>query len=268
MLFEKVSIIGTGNVATRFAHAFSKAEIEVVEIVGRNLEATTALAAAVRAKPCLDWNRVKQHDGLFLLAISDDAIGKVAQKLSQIVGGRAIVAHCSGATSSLVLATHFHNYGIFYPLQSLSAERAVDWTKVPLCVYSPQADLEEGLAQLAKQLSPLVYRIDDAQRANLHIAAVFINNFSNHLFCLAADICAEKEVDFDILRPLLTHTVAKLEQQQPIEAQTGPAWRGDTGTQERHLQALQALPGHFSAVYRLMSEGIKASKAAADESTD
>lgn len=262
MLLQKVSIIGTGNVATRFAHAFSSAGIEVVEIMGRTAETTIALAAAVRAKPQLEWANLQQHEGLFLLAVSDDAIGEVAQKLSQIVGSRVIVAHCSGATSSLVLASHFQSYGIFYPLQSLSANREVDWAEVPLCVYSLQAPLEDALFQLAKQLGPKVYRIDDEQRADLHVAAVFINNFSNHLFGLAAEICAQKEVDFDVLRPLLKQTIAKLKHQSPAEAQTGPAWRGDMGTQARHLKALRPLPEHFSEVYRLLSAGIVAYKEA------
>lgn len=256
MRLQKVSLIGTGNAATQFAQGFFNAGIEVVDILGRREEATAVLAAQVKAQVCLDWSALQQHEGLYLIAVSDDAIEEVGQKLRQTLGAAITVAHCSGATSSAKLAADFETSGVFYPLQSLSAARAVDWSQVPLCVYSADAALEEGLWALALQLGAKAYRINDAQRSDLHVAAVFVNNFSNHLFQLAAEICAQKEVNFEILCPLLEHTVEKLRSQSPAQAQTGPAWRGDRGTQARHLKALEELPEHFSAVYRLLSKGI------------
>ena len=127
---------------------------------------------------------------------------------------------------------------------------------MPICVDSKKAKSLELLQTLAQKTSPKVYHITDKQRATLHVAAVFVNNFTNHQFHIGETICQEGAVDFDILRPLIQETVAKIQRNRPIDMQTGPAIRGDHATIERHLAHLKNQPD-LAQLYQLLTESIQ-----------
>ena len=91
------------------------------------------------------------------------------------------------------------------------------------------------------------------QRKKLHIAAVFVNNFVNHLYRIGEDICEANEIPFEILHPLITETAAKINKLSPKEAQTGPAKRNDAKTIAAHKEDL---PIDLKEIYSLLTQAI------------
>ena len=196
---------------------------------------------------------------MYILAVKDDAIVKVAGQLGYLNKGKRIFAHTSGATSSTVLAPYFHNYGIFYPLQTFSRTIPIDFDQLPLCIYGNDVVSNQQLTQLAKTICPNVYHLDDKQRRVLHVGAVMVNNFTNHLFAVTSEICKKEKLPFELLKPLIQETVNKLAYLDPKAAQTGPAARGDQGTINTHLNYLDSFPA-YQELYRLLSASISQMK--------
>ncbi|SHJ70089.1 Rossmann-like and DUF2520 domain-containing protein [Pseudozobellia thermophila] len=244
-----VSIIGSGRVAKHLHDAFSlNGEIDIVQVVSRN---TTALQGFDQARSTTsDFKDIADSD-IYIIAVSDNAINSVSQQLNT---KNKLVVHTSGATPMDILATH-PRHGVFYPLQSFSKDRPMDFNKVPLCLESnTQSDLDL-LKQLAQKITGRIYEVSTEQRKTLHLAAVFVNNFTNHLYHLAHEICKEKELSFELLRPLIGETVDKLSHLTPYQAQTGPARRGDQSTIDTHLAQLKK-PVEIE-IYKLLSQSIE-----------
>ena len=251
----RITILGTGNVARHLAFAFSSVQgVEIVQIVGRD---TTALKSLVKRLPkawdrspkTTDFSHVADAD-VYLIAVSDDAIAEVSGLLEDKKG---LVVHTSGSVSMNVLSRHPRR-GVFYPLQTFSRDRKVPMKSVPFCLEGHQDSDRNVLKYLAGQLSERVYDVDSRQRKALHLSAIFVNNFTNHLVYIGQDICQQKEMPFDILHPLIRETVDKMEELSPLEAQTGPARRGDAKTIENHLEQLKS--SDHKEVYSILSESI------------
>ncbi len=244
-----VAIIGTGNLAQHLFDAFSACPtIDIVQVVGRNAKALGHFEEA--AATSTDFKNIADA-AIFIIAVSDTAIPAVSKHLSHKKG---LVVHTSGSVSMNALSGH-HRYGVFYPLQTFSKDREVAMDSVPFCLEAhDQKDLDL-LKKLSAKLSEKVYEVDSEQRKVLHLAAVFVNNFTNHLYHIGKEICNEKGLAFEILQPLIQETVSKTEQLTPYDAQTGPARRGDLDTSEKHLEQLEN-SGH-KEVYKVLSESIR-----------
>ena len=167
-----------------------------------------------------------------------------------------IIAHTSGATSSKVFQHFFENYGVFYPLQTFSKERKADFEKLPFCIDGSNQNTQEKLLALANMICPNVYLINDKQRSVLHVAAVFANNFTNYLIAISEQIIVKENIPFDLLKPLINETVAKINENTPQSMQTGPARRGDKATLEKHQQYLDKYPD-YRKIYELLSNYIQ-----------
>jgi predicted short-subunit dehydrogenase-like oxidoreductase (DUF2520 family) len=253
----KISLVGTGNVATHLAQQCHLQHIEIVQIIGRNASETRALAAVTNATFSLDFENIDtEKPDIFLLAVSDSALEDVAQKLSQSVH-KQLVVHVSGTVSSDVLKKHFSNFGVFYPLQTFSKGQKINFQDITFFV---DASSEQGLISLknlAQALDAKAHELHDSDRMVLHVAAVFANNFTNYLFQIAQDLLEEKKIPFSVLLPLIQQTVEKLEKMSPQQAQTGPARRGDLAVLEKHSAYLeQKISPQFADVYRTLSQMI------------
>lgn len=228
---------------------------QVVAVWSRNLVRASELASNLNTIGTSDVNAIPRQADLYLLVIPDQAIAPVAEQLAPIISSQSLVLHTSGATPASVLDS-FKRYGVFYPLQTFSPGREVDFSEVPLCLYtSVEADFAP-LELLAKRISNSVYRVSDAQRLQLHLAAVFVNNFTNYMQHIAQKVVEAHDLPGDLLLPLLQETISKLEDLSPQDAQTGPALRDDQATLERHQKLLEEHP-HWQALYRILSEGIQ-----------
>ena len=243
-----VVLIGSGKVAYHLHKAMLNASgVALKQIVARSSQALRDFEASV---PTADLNGAIKEADVYVLAVSDRAIAEVARQLPK---RDALYVHTSGATDLEALGIH-QRTGVLYPLQTFSKKRPVDFHSVPLILeVGHQKDLSM-LEDLANALSETVLKLTAAQRKQLHLAAVFANNFTNHMVALGEEICRKQGVQKELLRPLLQETWAKLETLSAAQAQTGPARRGDRRTQEAHLRWLK--DPEKEELYKLISHSI------------
>lgn len=190
---------------------------------------------------------------IYLMAVNDDSVPELAKQLRL---GDKVVAHTSGAVPMNILEGVSSNYGIFYPLQTLSKNISVDLSVIPVCLNGVNDHTREILKELATTLSHKLVIVDDDKRLAIHVAAVIANNFTNHLFSMSQMILEKRGLSFEILKPLINETVRKIQNHDPVNVQTGPAVRHDEKTIERHLEFLKEHPG-FGDLYRMITQSIQ-----------
>jgi predicted short-subunit dehydrogenase-like oxidoreductase (DUF2520 family) len=251
-----ISFIGTGNVAWHLAQKLEAAGHQIHEIYSRKATHAQALAMQLKvAQPLTELDFSASKAKIFIIAVSDDAIGEVVSKLS--LPPDALLVHTSGSQPLQSLSggstTHI---GVFYPLQTFSKEKDIDFEHIPICLEAVYPEDLKILKQVAGSISQNVQEISSEKRAILHIAAVFACNFTNYLWGVAEKILGEQQISLDILQPLITETLEKAMEIGPQKAQTGPAIRGDAATMQRHLAMLK---NHkvYTEIYELMSHHIR-----------
>ncbi|MES2543267.1 MAG: Rossmann-like and DUF2520 domain-containing protein [Bacteroidota bacterium] len=245
----KVSIIGSGNVAQHLIAAFAKSnEVELLQVFARKKESITHLLDS--DKIITDKNNLAEAD-LIIIAVSDHAIATVSSGINL---KNQLVVHTSGGVAINDLDDK-NRKGVFYPLQSFSKNKAVDFKSIPICLEAENPTDYQLLHKLAKTISDTVYPINTNQRKALHVAAVFTNNFVNHLYQIGSDICNENQVPFEILKPLIQETASKIMLLSPEEAQTGPAKRQDITTIENHIAFLS--DENQKDIYNLLTQSIQ-----------
>ncbi len=254
----KTVFIGAGNVAFHLAQAVhALPDAEVIQVFSRRAEKAARLSELLACTYTTDLKNTATDADLYFLAVSDGAISAVLRQLQKSPKLRKkIFVHTSGATPSDVFLPAFPRHGIFYPLQSFSLDRKPDFSTVPFCLDAARDVDFQLLFDLAAQLSKKVERVTDARRATLHVAAVFVNNFTNFMYTIGAAICGKEKVNFDLLQPLILETARKIQDNAPREMQTGPAVRGDEATITRHLNMLEEMP-EFAEIYKMLTEKIR-----------
>jgi predicted short-subunit dehydrogenase-like oxidoreductase (DUF2520 family) len=245
----KVVLLGTGNVARYFFDNLrEKDHIKVIQVVGRNVSALDYFNDSKAVTT--DFNAIKPAD-VYILAIKDDAIAKVSHTLSLQNG---LLVHTSGSVAMNVLPNTIRR-GVLYPLQTFSKTPPFYTANIPFCIEADEENDLDLLKKLALSLSDTVHKVSSHQRLHLHLAAVFANNFTNHMYHLAYKICEDNAIPFTILESLIKETSHKIETSTPFEAQTGPAKRGDTAIIEKHLELLPHTK--IKEIYSLLSQSIK-----------
>jgi len=244
-----VVLLGSGNVATHLFKAFNEAnEIIVNQWYSRNINQIESYGNEVGITD--DISQLKDAD-VYILAVSDDAIATLSK---QIPFQDKLVVHTSGSVS-LYDIDKKHKRGVFYPLQTFSKDAELDFVNVPLCIEAiKKADLNT-LKVLAKSIGSKSHKVNSDQRRGLHLAAVFINNFTNQIYRIAHEITESQSAEFDILKPLILETAKKVQHMSPFLAQTGPAKRNDKKTLKKQLKLLEN--DHHKAIYELLTESIQ-----------
>lgn len=252
----QIALIGAGKAGTQLGLRLAACGLAPVQVFSRTLDNARHLATALGASFTDDLAAVVTDADVYLIAVRDDAIAAVTEALSGVLKHNPLVAHISGATPSTVLAGSFRRYGVFYPLQTFAKDRSPDFSKIPICIHAPEADDLSLLKDLAGRISDSVHVISDEQRATLHIAAVFVNNFVNHLYGIGYRLLLEKGLPLELLLPLIQETAQRLQPDaDPSEMQTGPAARGDHETMARQLDYLRS-HSDYHAIYVEMSQSI------------
>jgi predicted short-subunit dehydrogenase-like oxidoreductase (DUF2520 family) len=244
-----VVIIGAGNVATHLYKALNEAKnVSVLQWYNRNFKAIAAYKNEVSITDNLD--DLKKAD-IYIIAISDDAIGALS---SQLPFKDRLVVHTSGSVSLHDLDKK-HKRGVFYPLQTFTKDTDINFAEVPICIEIENKTDLQVLKNLSESLGCKHYRVNSDQRAALHLAAVFVNNFTNQLYRIGHEITESKSVDFNILKPLIKETANKIDLLSPYMAQTGPAKRDDKKTIKKHLKSLDK--DIHKEIYELLTKSIK-----------
>ncbi len=247
----KVVIIGSGNVATILGKKIRDAGHEMVQVMSRNEANASALARELNCAYTSRWDKISTEAACYLIAIPDRVLPELHRdwKLE-----RQLVVHTAGSVSKDVLGNISRNYGVLYPLQSLHKD-IVSPNEIPMLIDGNTNDDLALIQDFAATISRKVVVADDEQRMKLHLAAVMINNFSNHLYSLAAEYCQQEQVDFRALLPLAQETVRRLDFVNPTEVQTGPAIRDDRSTIQKHLDLLMKYP-ELQDLYQYFSSSI------------
>ena len=248
---EEILIVGTGNLAAHLVSALSKAGGYWIHVASRDHLKAQKFCNRFGGTPFSE-KETNVFSAVFL-AVTDQVIEETAARYARY--GK-ILFHTSGSTSMEALKNHHHAYGVFWPLQTFSQDRPVQWSDLPVCLESSNADAEKHLQQIVASLGAKAVNIDSAHRIKMHIAAVFVCNFTNHLYALADIWCRENQLDFDLLKPLISETANKIQNLSPPEAQTGPAKRHDVVTMNKHTEQLQNHPSLLE-IYELISRQIQ-----------
>ena len=246
----RITLIGSGNVATHLGVAFKNAGHQIVQVYSRDAQHAALLAYHIKADPISSLYDINIETDLFIIAVKDDAIVGIAEQLARY---DKLIVHTSGATSLAALELFTANAGVFYPLQTFSTNKEVNFSTVPLCIEGSNEAITKLLLTLAWTVSENVNRVDSEKRKILHLAAVFACNFPNYLYYAAGELLAEHGLEFDLLRPLIAETAAKVQEHLPLQVQTGPAIRNDVKTIDAHLQLLDH-NADLKEVYSLLSQ--------------
>jgi len=237
-----IVILGNGNVALHLSEALLNAGYSVLQL----------------------WKRgeILRDADLYFIAVSDDAIEEVAKLIPE----NKLFAHTSGSVE-------LKKGGVFYPLQTFSKHIDVDWTNIPILIEDISTSLNdrstvanpepvEGspLMNIAKKISKNVHITTPEKRRQLHLSAVFACNFTNHLWTISENLLNEKNISFDLLKPLIEQTFRKIENHSPKNVQTGPAVRNDLKTLEKHIKLLEEQSPELREIYGLLSRSIMSCK--------
>lgn len=250
---QRLVIIGSGNVATHMATAFKEAGLDICGIYSRTVDNAQVLAEKLSVNVFKSIAEIPLDADAYLLAVSDSALPEILKQLPALDG---ILMHTSGSVGLDVFPKNIKRSAVFYPLQTFSKVKQIDFSKVPILLESDDTAVLSALQNLGKKISGTVKTIDSEQRKQLHLSAVFMCNFSNYMFHISEELLKENNLDFELLKPLLGETIEKLNSLSPAEAQTGPAIRNDKKTLNEHLEMLKNHP-EYQNIYQLISDLIQ-----------
>jgi predicted short-subunit dehydrogenase-like oxidoreductase (DUF2520 family) len=243
---NSVAIIGTGNVASHLGTALFDQGVEITGVFGRNSSEAAALSDKWNSEVLYDLDDAKAD--LALVCVSDDAISELVSTIPEGIS----IAYTSGSFPLNSLSGR-SSIGVFYPLQTFTKDRPVDIFQVPFLIEADSEIFAQQLFDLAWKISRKVSFADSETRKIYHLAAVWVNNFTNHMSYQAKELLDKKDLDFSLLLPLLKETVSKLEHLAPYDAQTGPARRGDLQTIRKHEELQEGIQ---KELYSLITKSI------------
>lgn len=243
----QIVIIGSGNVAYHLAKAFVLNNIPLAQIFGRNEEELRKISGELNIH--FSTEHFQEAD-LYIICVSDRSVEDVSK---MIVRKDCLVAHTSGSLPKEILAGDYRKAS-FYPLQTFSKSKALDYSKIPFFVEAENENDLQTLFTIASKISENVMESTHEKRKYIHLTAVFACNFVNHLFARAKEISDLQEIPFDYFLPLIDETVQKIHEIDPKSAQTGPAVRNDRRILELHQQLLH---GESLEIYKTMNHSIK-----------
>lgn len=250
---QNVIIIGSGNVASHLALAFKEKGLLISGIYSHRFENAQILAKKVDSKAFSSIEDLPIDADFYLLSVSDSALPELVKKLPAFEG---LLAHTSGTVGLDVFEQRFKRAAVFYPLQTFSKEKKVNFLDVPILIESNNDEDFKRIENLGAKLSNNVSLINSEQRKQMHLAAVFASNFSNYMFHIAQELLNENGLDFSLLKPLIKETLEKIDTLSPAEAQTGPAKRKDYDTLNKQMEMLKSYPA-YQNIYHLISEQIQ-----------
>lgn len=252
---QKIGIIGSGNVATCLAHALQAKGFVIDTVFSRDINHAQYLASQLHGAKAIDNLQLLDVNlDVYLMAVTDDAIVKTASQIKL----NGLVVHTSGSVALAALDAQ-QRRGVFYPLQTITKNTAPNLEQVPILIEAANKADEQLLLQLAATLSMRVLLANSQQRQSLHLAAVFANNFTNHIMGIAKHILQQSNLPNDLLNPLIMQTAQNAITNNPFDVQTGPVMRNDLETINTHLNLLQQFP-QYRQVYELLSGSIGALK--------
>ncbi|HEY0056636.1 MAG TPA: DUF2520 domain-containing protein [Pedobacter sp.] len=244
----KIVLLGSGNVATHLGIALKLANHEVIQVWSRTLDNARLLAKSLEATFTDNLSEVSPDADIYMASVSDDYIADI---ISAFAIPDKLLVHTSGSTGLDISGLS----GVFYPLQTFTKTSSVDFSVIPIAIEGVNQEVETLLFELAESIGSKPLVLNSEQRKALHVAAVFACNFSNHLYSIANKILDNNDLNFELIRPLISETASKIQSHLPATVQTGPAVRNDQKILDNHLQFL-ADDSTLADLYDRLSQSI------------
>ena len=244
--------LGAGNLATRLAVELHQKGFNIGQVYSRTEKSAKALADKLETDYTASVQEISPDADVYFVALKDSAFEEV---LPHINFQNKLVVHCSGSMPLSSLENYSTNIGVLYPLQTFSKERQVDFSEIPVFIEASSPQNEKMLRRIAEKISVNVSVLNSEQRLHLHVAAVFACNFVNHFYAIAGEMLKSQNVPIQVLNPLIMETARKVQEMEPVKAQTGPAVRYDHNVIEKHLDTLEDFP-EIKKIYKMVSENI------------
>ena len=249
MKIEKITVIGSGNVASNLAIRLFNAGVQIVQVYGKTEKSAKQLSTQINATSISAMSELVLDTQLIVIAVPDDVISKLAPLLPASIP----CVHTSGSIEIDKLNNGQRDYGSFYPLQTLTSGQVDTSTKIPILIESSSLKFSKQLEELASRFTNQVSFISSEKRKELHVAAVMVNNFTNQIYAEAENYCRKNELSFELLKPLILETAKKIQYNSPSSVQTGPAKRNDQQVIEEHLKILSDQPD-LRQLYQLITD--------------
>jgi len=249
-------MIGAGNVSTHISRHFHSGGHQISCIYSRTEASVQRLAAELGVPGTSDVEEVPADADFYMLCVPDRAVLEVAEKFRHT---RGIWLHTAGALSMNLFQNIFENYGVLYPLQTLSRSRSLEPSQIPCLVEGSSPQVLASVMKLASSVYESVVEVDSKTRLAIHAAAVFANNFSNHMVHIAKQLLSDQKVDSGLLDPLLHETFEKIKAMGTVEGRTGPAVRDDEETMNKHRELLKDNP-EWEKLYTFINRDIERSR--------
>jgi len=248
----KVVLIGSGSVATHLGLALQTKGVIISQVYSRNALNAKTLADKLNTSFITDISEINKDADIYFYALTDTAFKSLLRKIEMPEG---IQVHTAGCIPMNEFEGFTSKYGVFYPLQTFSKNKPVDFSQIPICIEASNIEVQQQLLEIGKLISEKTYLVNSEHRKKLHLAAVFACNFTNYMYDVASEILEDSGFLFEIIQPLIAETAEKTKIMNPFEAQTGPAVRMDEKTISRHLIMLNKRT-EFKKIYKLLTKGI------------
>lgn len=250
---QKIMIIGAGNVASHMGKRLVECGFEISYVVSRNIQKALHLSSIIGGIASDVIPEIINSVDVIIISINDSEYKNVIESLNP--SKNVLVVHTSGSVGMDVFEGKEYNYGVLYPFQTLTKNRDVDFSSVPLFVEFKNEKSRENIEFIAQKLSNNVMEVNSLQRSYIHLAAVFACNFVNHMFVISEDILKTQNIQFSVLHSLIRETFEKAIETSPFELQTGPALRNDQNILQKHIGLID--DPKIREVYQIMSNLIK-----------
>lgn len=250
-------IYGTGNIAWNLSHALDKCGHKIDSIIGRDILKAKELASKFGAFYTDSFQIEMGTNDFIILCVSDDGYEEIVDYIPNKID--SIVLHTSGTTDIQLLNQKFKNCGVLYPLQSFKKDKLLNFLHIPVLYEGNNTFALNLIKDLASDLSNIAEGCNSINRRNYHLAAVWVNNFTNHLYGIGYDYLHQYQLSFNHLLPIIHETANRLERNtHPDTYQTGPAKRNDSKIIEEHIQLLEA--DDLKSLYAILTKRIQGKK--------
>lgn len=249
----RISFAGAGRVASSLCMEFFRNGFIIEKIVSLTPDNGKELADSSHAEWSDDLSFPESTD-IIIVAVPDHSLSDVIDRIK--CGRKTVVAHTAGSYGKDVFPQNIVHRGVFYPLQTFSKERRINFNSLPFFIEASDELTREMLINLVRSTGGRIYEADTEKRKLLHLSAVFACNFTNYMLRIGKELAHEAGFDFDVLEPLIRETISKSLSNGPENSQTGPAARNDVNTLSVHLDLLSSSP-ELQQVYKVISDSIR-----------
>ena len=250
----KVTLIGAGNLATQLGKSLKKAGVIISQVYSRTEDSARTLGELLEAEWLTDIKALRDEADIYIFSVKDSVLCELISEVCKSRGDKLFL-HTAGSMPMSCFEGKALRYGVFYPMQTFSKTKDVDFERIPVFIEGNSIETEDVIRSLANKLTQRVIRLSSADRKYLHLAAVWACNFTNYCYMVASDILGEHGISFDVMLPLINETTEKIQKISPKEAQTGPAVREDRNVMSKQLELMNGKED-LQELYKMLSKGI------------